>query len=89
MIVNEGELKDLLGVKFKTIEELIESLSKDAVLIVTKGENGSTTHRKGGNVVNCDAEACSVIDSTGAGDCFLVSTSLTPNFEKVDEAFEV
>lgn len=68
IIPNEVEVMEIFGNKFKSFEEAIKYFPNK--LIVTYGSKGAYFYNNE-EIINCPAIKSEVVDTTGAGDCFI------------------
>ncbi len=59
--------------EIQIIQRIFDIAISCKLLILTKGGDGSTAYDRNLNCVSCDAVKTKVVDTTGAGDCFIGS----------------
>lgn len=81
----------------QSIQRIFDVATSCKLLILTKGSDGSTAYDRNLNHVSCSAVKANVVDTTGAGDCFigsllyLISTNklhLTPDSPQKNVIFD-
>lgn len=81
----------------QSIRRIFDIATSCKLLILTKGSDGSTAYDRNLNHVSCPATKTNVVDTTGAGDCFigsllyLISTNklrLTPDSPQQNVIFD-